>query len=452
MYRKHTVYLALGSNLGDRAVYLQQALKALATFASVDATSFLYETPAAYVTDQPPFLNAACRVATTLSPYELLNAIEELMYNMGRRRSVRYGPRIIDVDILFFDDLVLDRADLTIPHALLPERDFVLEPLCDIAPDLRHPQIGLTMQELWQALKTPPLPKVMPIGQALWRWEQKSYIMGVINATPDSFSGDGLAVHGDQLVERAVAQGQRLISEGADCLDVGGLSTRPGHSLIPVEDEIARVVPVIAALASEVKAPVSIDTFRSEVAQAALSAGARLLNDVWGLRYDRNLARLATAYNVPLVVMHNRVRPRDPLYAARVMSLPFGPPEEFDDIIGDVCTELEQSLALAQSFGAPRWLLITDPGIGFGKTIEQQLELIDRLNEVRGLGYPLLFGPSRKSFIGKVLGDLPPEERVEGTLATCVLAIDRGADILRVHDVRAASRAVRMADAIVRRG
>ncbi|MCL4862179.1 MAG: dihydropteroate synthase [Caldilineaceae bacterium] len=453
MTKPHIVYLALGSNLGDRAAHLHTALRELRAYTNIEATSFLYETPPAYVTDQPKFLNAVCRVTTQLSPTDLLAALEATMAAMGRVRSLRYGPRIIDLDILFYDRVQIDTPDLTLPHPRLPERDFVLEPLCDIAPNLTHPLIGLTMRDLLSALKAPPLPRVMPLGQHLWTWGAKTYVMGIVNVTPDSFSGDGLAVNQhptEQIVANAVAQAQGFVADGADCIDVGGMSTRPGHALIPVEEEMARVIPVVRALAEAVDAPISVDTFRSEVAQAALAAGAHLINDVWGLRYDRGLARLAAEAGVPLVVMHNRAAPEEAAYRARVMSLPFGPPGAYDDIIGDIADELAQSMALAQGLGLPRWLLIADPGLGFGKTLEQQLELIDRLDGLREGGYPLLFGPSRKRFIGAVLGGLPPEERVEGTLATCVLAIDRGADIIRVHDVRGAVRAARMTDAIVR--
>lgn len=446
----HTAILALGSNLGDRAAHLHTALREMRAYLTVEAASFLYETPPAYVTDQPKFLNAVCRVTTQLSPQDLLAAIEATMKAMGRVRTLRYGPRIIDIDILFFEHVQLVTPELTIPHPRLPERDFVLEPLCDIAADFRHPLIGLTMRDLLAALKSAPLPRVLPLGNTLWTWGAKTYIMGIINATPDSFSGDGLAGAEGGGVAAAVAQAERFLADGADCLDVGGMSTRPGHPLIAVEEELARVIPVVQALAQTVPVPISVDTFRREVAQAALDAGAHLINDVWGLRYDRELARLAADRGAALALMHNRMQPEDAGYRARVASLPVGPPNEYDDIAGDITHELEQSLALAQASGVPRWLLIADPGLGFGKNTEQQLELIHRLGEVRELGYPLLFGPSRKRFIGQVLGDLPPQERVEGTLAACVLAIDRGADVIRVHDVRAAARAARLADAVVR--
>lgn len=448
----HTVYLALGSNLGNRAAHIHKTLKAMAAYAKVEETSFLYETKAQYVTDSPDYLNAVCQVTTQLSPAELLAANEQLMYDMGRRRTAQYGtPRPIDIDILLYDDIQLQSEALIIPHALMAERAFVLEPLCDIAPDVRHPGLGRTMRELLNALQAAPLAKVMPIGNQLWTWGHKTYITGILNVTPDSFLGDGLMARSSNVVAEAVAQAQSFAAEGADCLDVGGISTRPGHRLIPVEEEIARVVPVIRALVQTVKIPVSIDTFRAEVAEAALDAGGHLINDIWGLRFDREQARVAAERAEPIVLMHNRVQPVEPAYRARLQSLPFGPAYHYPDLIPDIARELTQSLALARAMGVPRWHLLIDPGIGFGKTLAQNLEVIRRLGELKTLGYPLLFASSRKSFVGKVLDGLPPEERGEGTLATGVMALERGADVLRVHDVRAMSRAARMADAVVRR-
>lgn len=444
-----TVFLALGSNLGDRAANVHAALRALADFATIEETSFLYETAAAYVTDQPDFLNAACRIRTRLSPYDLLQAIERVMADLGRQRTLRYGPRLIDIDILFYADLQLESDDLVIPHPRLPERDFVLGPLRDIAPDLMHPTLSKSVEDLWRAVDQPDLTRVTPIGNRLWTWGAKTYIQGIINVTPDSFSGDGLGQAGDLLVERAVAQAQRFADEGADCLDVGGHSTRPGHGLLPVGEEIARVVPVIEALAGTVELPISVDTFRAEVARAAVEAGAHAINDVWGLRFDPTLADVAAEFAVPLMLMHSRLSVD---YLDRFAFPPVGAAYDHVDIIQDIVDELSWSLETALAAGMPRWHLIIDPGIGFGKDLTQNLALINRLGELRSLGYPLLFGPSRKGFIGKMLGGLPPEQRLEGTIATCVLAIDRGVDILRVHDVKAVARAARMADAVVRSG
>ncbi|MEZ4661944.1 MAG: 2-amino-4-hydroxy-6-hydroxymethyldihydropteridine diphosphokinase [Caldilineaceae bacterium] len=281
----HTTYIALGSNLGDRAGNIHDALRALGEIGQVRDTSFLYETPPAYVVDQPEFLNAVCELETGLGPSELLAALKQIETKLGREKTVRYGPRSIDLDILFFDDLHVDTPPLTIPHARMAERDFVLQPLCDIASAVKHPVTGRSVGEMNAQLGAPPLPRVMPFGQGVWRWDGPTCIMGIINVTPDSFSGDGLGQPGVDAVMRAVAQAEQMAADGAHCLDIGGLSTRPGHELVSVDEEMDRVLPVIAAIHDQVNLPISVDTFRAAVAEEAISAGAAI-NDVWGLRFD----------------------------------------------------------------------------------------------------------------------------------------------------------------------
>jgi len=262
--------------------------------------------------------------------------------------------------------------------------------------------------------------------------------MGVINLSPDSFSGDGISD-----LESAVAQARRLVDEGADILDIGGESTRPRSIPVSVDEEIRRVVPVIERLASELTVPLSIDSYKSEVARRAVEAGATMLNDQWGLKKDRHLAELAAEWGTPLILMSNQrdkggydsVIQRDIAY--------------YDDLMAEVTLSLTSSIELSLSLGVPRENIIVDPGIGFGKSWRQELELIRRLDELRGLGYPILIGPSRKSFISKVL-ELPTEERLEGTAAAVAIGIARGADIVRVHDVLPMVRVCRMSDAIVR--
>ncbi len=442
----HTAYLALGSNLGDRAGNIQAALRGMERFGAVEETSFLYATAPAYITDQPEFLNAACRIQTDLGPLELLAALKELETDLGRTEAVRYGPRIVDLDILFYDDIVFEAAELRIPHLRLAERDFVLGPLLDIEPDLMHPVAGQTVRQLWVALGAAPLTRVMPVGKALWRWGEKTRVMGIINVTADSFSGDGVLKDADAAVERALTQAEQMVAAGADVLDVGGHSTRPGHTLQPEADELARVIPVIEALAGAVDLPLSVDTFRSAVAEAALAAGASIINDVWGMRYDRAMGTVAARHAAPLVLMDNRMQPEDEYYRNRVGEALSGT----GDLLGDIRAELSNLLVRAQESGVPRWLLMVDPGIGFGKDATVNIELLRRLGELQRLGYPLLCGPSRKGFIGKLLGGLPPEERAEGTAAACVIAAERGADIVRVHDVKTVSRALRVADGILR--
>ncbi|MBI1294139.1 dihydropteroate synthase [bacterium] len=446
MLPTHLAYLALGSNLGDRAANLYAALDALKHIGEIEDTAFLYETPPAYVLDQPPFLNSVCSLRTDLTPHELLSACKEIERNIGRTETIRFGPRTIDIDILFFDNLIVETEALTIPHPRLAERDFVLEPLCDLAPNLRHLQLGETMQTLWQRLKRDPLPRVMPVGKKLWHWGARTYVMGILNITPDSFSGDGLLHRNDRWIEQAVTQAERFAAAGVDVVDVGGYSTRPNHEDIPVEEEIRRVMPVIQSLRERIELPISIDTFRPAVAAAALDAGAQWINDVWGLRLFPELADLAVQRHAPLVIVHNRTRP----LAAYAERLRVGGAAVDAGITEVIQQELAQSVVLAQKAGLPRWLRILDPGIGFGKTLDEHLALIKQLSEVRIGSYPLLFGASRKGFIGKVLGGVAADQRMAGTLALNVLAAERGADIVRVHDVEATVHAMRMTDAVLR--
>jgi len=290
----------------------------------------------------------------------------------------------------------------------------------------------------------------------VFRWGERTYVMGVLNITSDSFSGDGLidasisagTIGKDEMLERALRQAHRFVAAGVDLLDVGGESTRPGSQPVTVDEELNRVLPVVSALASEFHTLISIDTYKARVAEAALEAGACLVNDVWGLRADPELASVVAQRGVPVILMHNRsswvhAEIKEQL-GGRYIGM------EYNNLVEDICNELEESVELAHLAGVADENIILDPGIGFGKTVEQNLELLDRLDEIRALGYPLLLGPSRKSFIGYTL-NLPPEERLEGTAAAVAIGIARGADIVRVHDVEAMTRVARMADAITRR-
>ena len=265
---------------------------------------------------------------------------------------------------------------------------------------------------------------ITDIGGHGFEWGSRTYVMGIVNVTPDSFSGDGLG--SDQ--EAAVAQGLRMVREGADMLDVGGESTRPGHEAISVSDEIARTEVVVRQLARDSGVPVSIDTYKLEVAEAAVKAGATILNDIWGLVRSPALADLAARQASALILMHN---------------------QDGTEYEGDLMTEikrfLRESVRLAEAAGVPRERLLIDPGIGFGKTAEQNWVVMRRLEELQELGLPVLIGTSRKSFIGKLL-DLPVTDRLEGTAATVAASVLRGVDVVRVHDVQAMTRVVRVAD------
>ena len=258
-------------------------------------------------------------------------------------------------------------------------------------------------------------------------WGRRTYIMGIINLTPDSFSGDGLA--GDAAA--AVALARRMAAAGADIIDVGAESTRPGSAPISAAAEARRLLPALAAICAAVPIPVSVDTYKASVARQALAAGAAMVNDVWGLRTDPALAPLVARAGVPVILMHNRRQ------------------AQYRDLLPEVIADLQRSVDIARAAGVPPHNIILDPGIGFGKTADHNLELLRRLPEIRALGYPLLLGVSRKSTIGRIL-NLPPDDRLEGTAAAAAIGIAGGADILRVHDVKEITRVARMTDAIVR--
>jgi dihydropteroate synthase len=283
----------------------------------------------------------------------------------------------------------------------------------------------------------PGRPEPLRIGSTTFSWGSRTYVMGVLNVTPDSFSGDGLladrgAGAGDA-VAAAVGRARAMVADGADFLDVGGESTRPGHEAVDDATEIGRVVPVIRALRAELPdVPLSVDTTKPAVAAAALDADAALLNDVWGVAADDALLRLVADRAIPVVLMHNRAEPR------------------YVNLIAEVIADLQAAIERAMAAGVAWESIVVDPGFGFGKTPEHNLALLHDLGALRVLGRPILLGTSRKSTLGKVL-DLPPDQRVEATVATTVLGIAAGVDIVRVHDVRENVRAARMTDAVVRR-
>jgi dihydropteroate synthase len=277
-------------------------------------------------------------------------------------------------------------------------------------------------------------------GELELRWGERTYVMGILNVTPDSFSGDGLADD----VKAAVARAKKLAGEGADIIDIGGESTRPAAQPVSAEEELRRVIPVIERLAGELSVPMSIDTTKSEVAQRALEAGARMLNDQWGLKSDPRLAELAADWKVPVVLMSNQ-RDKGDYDAALKRDT-----ADYADPVTEIINSLNKSLEIASRCGVPPENIIIDPGIGFGKSWQHDLEIIGRLGELTGLGKPILLGPSGKSFIGKVL-DLPVAERLQGTAAAVAIGIAHGADMVRVHDVKPIVRVCRMSDAIIRR-
>ncbi len=257
---------------------------------------------------------------------------------------------------------------------------------------------------------------------------KRTYIMGILNATPDSFSDGGTF---NQL-EVAVKRAKLLESLGADIIDIGGESTRPGAHEVSIEEELQRTIPLIQAIRKEVSIPISIDTYKAQVAQEALAAGANMINDVWGLQREPKIAEVAAHGNAPVIIMHNQIGT-----------------EYRGDIIASMGDFFQKSIQIAKQAGVPDDHIILDPGIGFGKTTDQNIEVMHRLSELQSLGYPTLLGTSRKSMIGNIL-DLPISDRLEGTIATSVLGVVANVDIIRVHDVQENIRAVKVADAIVR--
>ncbi len=265
-------------------------------------------------------------------------------------------------------------------------------------------------------------------------FSKKTYIMGILNVTPDSFSGDGLS---DKSL--SIKKAFKMIEDGADIIDIGGESTRPGSEPVSSEEEIRRAIPVIEALAKDIKAPISIDTYKAEVARRALDAGASIVNDISGLRFDPEMPKVVSEYKVPVVLMHIKGNPKtmqkEPVYEA---------------LIPEIMDYLRISIRLALKFGIAEDKIIIDPGIGFGKTFDHNLEIISRLHEFTLLEKPILIGPSRKAFIGKILNGAPASERLEGTAAAVAISIFNGANIIRVHDVKEMRKVAKVADAIKR--
>jgi dihydropteroate synthase len=275
-------------------------------------------------------------------------------------------------------------------------------------------------------------------GNTKFQWGKRTYLMGIINVSPDSFSGDGIAA-----VEDAESQARRFVEEGADILDIGGESTRPDYKNISIEEELRRVIPAIERISRVVNVPISIDSMKYEVAYRALDAGAAILNDQWGLKKEPRLAKLSAKKGVPIILMSNQ-REKGGFDTQTGRDTGF-----YQDVMAEVISYLSQSIDIAKKNGVSEENIIIDPGIGFGKTWQQDIEIIRRLSELKVLGQPVLIGTSRKSLIKMVL-NLPARERVEGTAATVAIGIANGADIVRVHDVKQMVRVCKMADAIVR--
>lgn len=451
------IYFSIGTNIGDREENIRQTLIALQEMFKLDALSTLYETaPWGPIQDQPSFLNLCAAARSDMTPLDVLHSCKRIEEEIGRVEGLRWGPRLIDIDLLFYDGLVLDEDRLTLPHPQIEKRGFVLIPLADIAPQLVHPvhQKSITaLLELIDVSDVTPFVTRKPVylgGRRPLIWGQKTGVMGILNASPDSFSDDGFGNDKDW-IERAADRAEYFVHEGADFLDIGGQSTRPGATPVLPEEESARVIPLVEAVRNRLpEVIISIDSFRAEVAHKALRAGADWINDVTGLQNDEEMIEVILAHEAPVILMHNG-RGRQQMTVDDGYGRP-APAYHYADLIEDVAAEMGHLRDQVTPFHLSPQKIILDPGIGFGKAGPQNIQLISHLSRFKELGLPLLLGSSRKGFIGHYLGDVPPSERLAGTAVTNTIGILQGADIIRVHDVSFLAQVARMTDAFVRQG
>lgn len=500
----HRAYIAVGSNLGDRHVNIASALKLLccdsdcnddengpSVITRLVQTSFLHETAPMYMTDQPNFLNGVVEIVTNLSPHDLLQRIKYVEASMGRdlsSKSVRNGPRPVDLDIVMYEirneqgeleQLVLNTPDLVIPHVGMVEREFVLKPLCElVSEETSHPVLNTTVSDLLERLKHKQTEsgaeecavRVLPLPRGRMLCFNETIIMGILNVTPDSFS-DGGKLEGS--VETAVKAALQMEQDGARIIDIGGESTRPGAKEVAIEEEITRTIPVIRGVrrgelryvkvntiilpapnilvifrvGSVSDVPISIDTRHSEVARAAVEAGADIVNDVSGGTFDANMLDTVAELQVPVILMHMRGTPE----IMQNMT-------DYNDVVSDVATALLERSRAAEYAGIPRWMQVLDPGIGFAKDLRGNLLLLKHMSSLRLLlrDLPILLGTSRKGFIGKIAGETEPMNRDFGSVASCVAALclgdsdNEGCDILRVHNAKGMKQGAMIMDAIRR--
>lgn len=464
--QEQEVVIALGSNVGNRLHNFNEALRLMKKSGiHITRHACLYETAPAYVTDQPQFLNSAVRGVTKLWPHELLGVLKKIEKDMGRTAGIRYGPRPIDLDILFYGKFRVSSDILTVPHERIWERPFVMAPLMDLlGADVENDTVACWhslsihsggLFESWEKLGgdciigKDGMKRVLPIGNDFWDWSLKTSVMGILNLTPDSFSDGGKF----QSVEAAVSQVRLMISEGADMIDLGAQSTRPMASRISPQEELDRLIPVLEAI---LKMPemngklISVDTFYSEVASEAVSKGAHIINDVSGGQLDPNMTKVVAGLEVPYVAMHMR---GDPATMQNSENL------QYDDVCKQVASELYSRVKDAELSGIPVWRIIIDPGLGFSKKTEHNLELLMGLPSIRAeiarkslamSHSPVLLGSSRKKFLGETCTRPTASERDPATVASVTAGVLGGANIVRVHNVRDNLDAVKLCDAMLK--
>jgi dihydropteroate synthase len=409
------ILIALGANLRSRFGSPRDTLHFAVSEMMREGIQVLYQSPV-YLTapvpisDQPWYHNAVIRVVTKHTPTELLQVLQSIENRFGRIRSERNAPRIIDLDILAYHDVVMESDDLILPHPRLQERAFVTYPLRDVAADWAHPVYHLSVSEMIEKL---------PEGQEIIK-TYRPLIMGIVNVTPDSFS-DGGQYHDSS---RAIAHGLKLIAEGADILDIGGESTRPMAGPVAPEDEQQRILPVIEGLRNA-GALISVDTRNASTMRAALRAGAGMINDVSALTHDPQSVDVLKESDCRICLMHMQGTPE---------TMQINP--QYGDVVRDVYDYLKHQIDVCVSNGIAKERMMVDVGIGFGKTVDHNIALIENLGAFRTLGMDVLFAGSRKSFIEKICDrTIPPEDRLPGSLALLTKAYQENVKVIRVHDV-----------------
>ncbi|KAK7418517.1 trifunctional dihydropteroate synthetase [Neonectria punicea] len=449
--RARTAYIALGSNLGERVAEIERACNEMDRRGiKVRRTSSLWETEPMYVKDQDRFVNGACEVETELEPLALLDELQAIERKMGRKKLIDKGPRNIDLDILLYGDEKVSHERLTVPHAAVLEREFVLRPLAELMPakSLDPSKPWKLIQDYLNELPpgepmssmTPMSPTSSPLTALASN--RKTHVMGILNVTPNSFSDGG--VHAaENLAETILA----MVRSGTSIIDIGGQSTAPGRKQVSAEEEAARVVPAVQLIRSIPEARdvvVSVDTYRASVAEQGVASGADMINDVSAGLLDADMLPTVARLQKTICLMHMRGTPKT---MSGLTSYP-------DGLVPTVASELLARVAAAEAAGIRRWRIALDPGIGFAKTGAQNLELLRRLEELRywpGLeALPWLVGASRKAFVGRITGVVEPARRTWGTAATVAAAVQGGADVVRVHDTAEMALVAKMADAIWR--
>jgi dihydroneopterin aldolase/2-amino-4-hydroxy-6-hydroxymethyldihydropteridine diphosphokinase/dihydropteroate synthase/2-amino-4-hydroxy-6-hydroxymethyldihydropteridine diphosphokinase/dihydropteroate synthase len=458
----HTVYIAIGANIGDRIKNIHAALDAMtAEGIHITSTGFLYESEPMYVEDQPRFLNTCIGARTDLARFDLLFTLKSIETRLGRDKTIRNGPRNIDLDILFYDNEIVNTEALEIPHPRMSERAFVLLPLNDMIPSFLHPAFRKTVRELLIALNdSDSCRRVIPTGlnDSVIASESKSVIVGILNVTPDSFSDGGLYTGLEAAVERA----KEMAAQGTDIIDIGGESTRPSAEQVEESEEQKRVIAVIKRVRSELPGiPISIDTYRASTARAAVTAGASIVNDVSGGMLDGEMLSTVAQLKKPFICTH-----AGQIGKHSIIDHQDGNPSILDssmkseDIVRIVRSQISSRVDACIAAGIPRWNLILDPGLGFGKSGAVNFTLLKRLEDVFSgslEGFPVMIGASRKRFVRDLKNDGQSWSNTEyeamvGTAAVTAASIAQSqrAQFHRLHDVGEMRRVVDICDRIFR--